>query len=98
MTISEFIERVTRVHDFLTTVRYAHPTLYIICTAKKFEGLAPEIRFDWFCKTSAIPAADAETVLASPMFELVLATPDERARDYGYLDAISTSTSWLSAF
>lgn len=98
MTISEFIERVTRVHDFSTTVRYAHPTLYVICTSKKFEGVAPEIRFDSFCTAATLSATDAETVLASPMLELVLATPEERLRDYGYLDAISASTSWLSAF
>lgn len=98
MTISEFIERVTRVHDLSTAVRYAHPTLYIICTAKKFEGISPEIRFDLFCKAAAVSAEDVELVLASPMLELVLTTPEERTRDYGYLDSISTSTSWLSAF
>lgn len=98
MTISEFIEKVTSVYGFSTTVRYAHPTLYIICTAKKFEGISPENRLDSFCTATAVSLADVELVLASPMIELVLATPDERARDYAYLDAISASSSWLSAF
>lgn len=98
MTISEFIEAIARVGSIRIDVRYAHPTLYILCVLDSFDNLPSDIRMSKFLSTTNLSEADATSVLSSPLVELALLTEREKESQYGFLGSDDTGASWLSAF
>lgn len=98
MTISEFIESIAHIDSVKVEVKYAHPTLYILCVGGSFEGVATDARFLAFCETVGMSADDVASVIASPMIELALLTERERQEQFGFLESGESGTSWLSAF
>ncbi len=98
MTISEFIESIAHIDGINVEVKYAHPTLYVLCVAGSFEGIATEGRFSALCAAVSISEDDVASIIASPMIELVLLTEKERHEHFGFLDSGENGTSWLSAF
>jgi len=98
MTISEFIESIACINSIKLKVEYAHPTLYILCIDGSFEGMASDARFTAFCNAVNMPEDVVSSVAASPMIELVLLTENERNEQFGFLGAVESGTSWLSAF
>lgn len=98
MTISEFIESIARLDHIKVEVKYAHPTLFILCIADSFEGLSADARLIEFCRAADMSADDVASVAASPMIELVLVTEKERLQQFDFLGSDDAGTSWLSAF
>ncbi|MCK6411343.1 MAG: AAA family ATPase [Azonexus sp.] len=98
MTISEFIEFISHIDSIKVEIKYAHPTLFILCVHGSFEGMATEARLMAFCKTVGMSEDDVASVTASPMIELALLTERERQEQFGFLDSGDAGTSWLSAF
>lgn len=98
MTISEFIESIAHTAGIKVEVKYAHPTLYILCVAGSFESMTTDGRFSAFCEAAGTSADNVASIIASPMIELVLLTERERQEHFGFLDSVETGTSWLSAF
>lgn len=98
MTISEFIESIAHTESIQVEVKYAHPTLYILCVAGSFEGMTTDRRFIAFCEVVGISEDDVASIIASPMIELALLTAGERQDHFSFLDSSTTGTSWLSAF
>jgi Mrp family chromosome partitioning ATPase len=98
MTISEFIESIAHIDNIKVEVKYAHPTLYILCVHSLFEGQPADARFGMFCNVAGISEDDVLSVIASPMIELALVTEKERTEQFDYLSSNGTGTSWLSAF
>lgn len=98
MTISEFIESIAHTKSFSVEVKYAHPTLYILCVASVFEGVTTDSRFISFCESVGLSEDEVASIVASPMIELALLTEAERQEFFSFLDSSNTGTSWLSAF
>jgi len=98
MTISEFIESISRIDIIKVEIEYAHPTLYILCVGGSFEGMTTDARFIAFCEAVGMSADDVASVTASPMIELALLTERERQEQFGFLESGEAGTSWLSAF
>ncbi|HBO2152799.1 AAA family ATPase [Pseudomonas aeruginosa] len=98
MTISEFIQSIVLIDNIQVEVKYAHPTLYILCVADSFEGMTTDSRFIAFCEAIRTSTDDVASIIASPMIDFVLLTERERQEHFSFLDSIDTGTSWLSAF
>lgn len=98
MTISEFIESIAHIDSIKVEIKYAHPTLYILCVSGSFEGMDTDSRSVAFCKAVGMSADVVASVAASPMIELVLLTERERQEHFGFLGSGEAGTSWLSAF
>ena len=98
MTISEFIELISRKEHIVVEVKYAHPTLYILCVLASFEGANNDARFATFCEAVGISPRDVLSVAASPLIELALVTERERWEQFAFLSEQEAGTSWLSAF
>lgn len=98
MTISEFIESIAQTDSIKVEVKYAHPTLYILCVSDSFEGMTTDGRLHAFSEAVSVSADDVASSIASPMIELALLTEKERQEHFGFLDSGETGTSWLSAF
>ena len=98
MTISEFIQSISRKGGIKVEVEYAHPTLYVLCVDNSFQGMTTDARFVAFCNTVGMSADDVASVVASPMIELVVLSEKERQEQFGFLSSKEAGTSWLSAF
>lgn len=98
MTISEFIESIALIKSIKVEIKYAHPTLYILCVDAAFEGKATDARSIAFCEAVGMSVDDVVSVTASPMIELALLTERERQEQFSFLGDSEVGTSWLSAF
>lgn len=80
------------------TFRYSHPNLYLICTTAEFRGLIKEARWEIFAKALALQSGEIAEVIAGSTLQLVLATPEERERDYAFLNDAKAGHHWIEFF
>lgn len=76
-------------------VRYIHPTLYLVCKDLAFGPMDDVSRLTFFAQKTGLPT-DINTIptLASNL-SVLLVTPEERQRDYDFLDTPSPGQHWL---
>jgi MinD-like ATPase involved in chromosome partitioning or flagellar assembly len=69
------------------SLKYSHPTLYILCTTQEFEGLTEEARLNLFSSRIALPASDILDTITHSTSELGLVTPEEREQRFAFLES-----------
>jgi Mrp family chromosome partitioning ATPase len=80
------------------TFRYSHPNLYLVCTTAEFGNLTQEARLESFAKALSLQASEIAEVVAGSTLQLVLATPEERDRDYAFLNDAKAGHHWIEFF
>ena len=78
--------------------RYSHPNLYLVCSTAEFRGLAQEARLEHFANALKLQASEIAETVAGSTLQLVLVTPDERDRDYAFLDDAKAGHHWIEFF
>ena len=95
MTLSSIVGIVRKTFPENFEIRYLHPTLYLVCKDSAFAILDDTQRQKLFVeRTGLTPDVFDLPGLASALSFLLL-TPDERKREYDFLDAATPGQHWL---
>lgn len=94
--ISKILALVRHAYRDRVEIKYVYPNLYIVCVDQAFEGLEEGQRWDKFIKTIEIESD--QTFDIGSIINIVLVTPDERKRDYDFLDGPTPGQHWLPFF
>ncbi|MBX3746373.1 MAG: AAA family ATPase [Verrucomicrobiae bacterium] len=95
ITLSSIVKRAHEAYGSQLELRYLHPTLYLICKDPAFESLEDEERKRRFVEKTGLSGNGANQSYLASILSLVLVTPEERERDYDFLDVSATGRHWL---
>ncbi|EIS3745377.1 ParA family protein [Aeromonas hydrophila] len=100
MTISDIILRVKEFDKLNISIdfHYSHPTLYFFVVSDEFSSIEHEARISFLAREMGMSSDDLLPITSNPTIEFKLLTDAERTEDYGFLNGISSNTSWLNAF
>lgn len=94
--ISKLVEKIRKAFGAEFELRYLHPSLYLVISTPAFNGLNEEARNELFIARCELQEnADIFSKQASTI-SLVLVTPDERRKDYDFLDVEHPGEHWLA--
>lgn len=94
MTISELL-RNCRQAFAQVELRYAHPSLYVICISELFAGLDPEGRELVLLEKIDSDALELGELQSATGISVELCTQEERAKSLGFLEHADSSPHWL---
>lgn len=97
MTISELL-KLCRLYFDTVEVRYAHPSLYIICVDKSFADMDDESRELVFMETIDAGVDDMEVWQSAASINFGFCTPEERSSLFPFLGAADAPQHWLPLF
>lgn len=94
-TLSSILQSARSAFPGGVEVRYVHPTLYLVCLDISFGPLDESERLQLFAQKTGLPEEINTLPTLASNLSVILATPDERQKEYDFLDAPSPGQHWL---
>lgn len=93
--LSQILKKAEAAFPNNISFKYSHPNLYLICTITDFEELPRDARFEKFAAALSLQPGELAEAIAASTLQLALVTPDERGRDYGFLEDGNAGHHWI---
>jgi MinD-like ATPase involved in chromosome partitioning or flagellar assembly len=94
MTISELLKNCRKIFQKVD-VKYAHPSLYILCVDDQFQSFDEDVRRTIFLEKTDIDFEELELLEAAATISLELCTESERQSKFFFLDDDEAAQHWL---
>jgi hypothetical protein len=97
-TLSQLLKKLSSHYKDKFELRYMHPSLYVICVDDAFGNLDSIQRQLQLVSAIQLTQRDLDDIISHGVMQLILATPQERERDFEFLGTTDTGKHWLSWF
>jgi MinD-like ATPase involved in chromosome partitioning or flagellar assembly len=94
-TLSSIVNTARAAFPNKIELRYVHPTLYLVCIDEKFSGHDDGTRQQMFAEKTKLAPESFQKLGLGSVLSLILATVEERKRDYDFLDQAVAGQHWL---